>query len=138
MGQQWLGRLGKTDNGIVTVTTLWTDGRVYYPLHARPYTPAHHIARSRSDPVFRTKPQLAAALAARGKEAGFGCGQWSPTAPNLSVTTGTSSAMTSAYDSRVACGGWRHSVRWVRIRADLLPGDVPLFGGLDARPTGGP
>jgi SRSO17 transposase len=73
VGRQWLGRLGKTDNGIVTVTTVWTDGRVYYPLHARPYTPAHHFARSRSDPAFRTKPQLAADLAARGKEAGFGC-----------------------------------------------------------------
>ncbi|WP_372408842.1 IS701 family transposase [Streptomyces luteireticuli] len=73
VGRQWLGRLGKTDNGIVTVTTVWTDGRVYYPLHAQPYTPAHHFPRGRSDPDFRTKPQLAAALAARGKAAGFGC-----------------------------------------------------------------
>ncbi|MFF3420768.1 transposase [Streptomyces sp. NPDC002698] len=73
VGRQWLGRLGKTDNGIVTVTTVWTDGRVYYPLHATPYTPAHHFARGRSDPAFRTKPQLFAALAAQGKEAGFGC-----------------------------------------------------------------
>lgn len=47
--------------------------RVYYPLHATAFTPAHHFARGRSDPAFRTKPQLAAALAARGKEAGFGC-----------------------------------------------------------------
>ena len=54
VGRQWLGRLGKTDNGIVTVTTVWTDGRVYYPLHAQPYTPAHHFARGRSDPAFRT------------------------------------------------------------------------------------
>jgi DDE superfamily endonuclease len=55
------------------VTTVWTDGRVHYPLYATPYTPAHHFARGRSDPAFRTKPQLAAALAVRGKEAGFGC-----------------------------------------------------------------
>ncbi|MFK4273179.1 transposase [Streptomyces milbemycinicus] len=73
VGRQWLGRLGKTDNGIVTVTTVWTDGRVYYPLHATPYTPAHHFTRGRSDPAFRTKPQPAAHLAARGKEAGFSC-----------------------------------------------------------------
>lgn len=73
VGRQWLGRLSKTDNGIVTVTTVWTDGRLYYPLHATPYTPSHHFARGRSDPAFRTKPQLAAALATRGKEAGFGC-----------------------------------------------------------------
>ena len=73
VGRQWLGRLGKTDNGIVTVTTVWTDGRVYYPLHATSYTPAHHFARGRADPGFHTKPQLAAALAVRGKEAGFAC-----------------------------------------------------------------
>jgi SRSO17 transposase len=73
VGRQWLGRLGKTDHGIVTVTTVWTGGRVYCPLHATPYTPAHHFARARTDPAFRTKPQLAAALAVRAKEAGFGC-----------------------------------------------------------------
>ncbi|MFE0063150.1 transposase [Streptomyces sp. NPDC059003] len=73
VGQQWLGRLGKTDNGIVTVTTVWTDGRVYYPLHAQPYTPAHHFRRGRADPGFQTKPQISAALAARGKAAGFAC-----------------------------------------------------------------
>lgn len=65
----------KTDNGIVTVTTVWTDGRVYYPLHATPCTPAHHFACGRSDPAFRTKPQLAAALAARGKEADSAAGR---------------------------------------------------------------
>lgn len=73
VGRQRLGQLGKTDNGIVTVTMVWTDGRVYYPLRARPYTPAHHFARGRADPAFRTKPQLSAALATRAKEAGFGC-----------------------------------------------------------------
>ncbi|WP_172388026.1 IS701 family transposase [Streptomyces sp. MNP-20] len=73
VGRQWLGRYGKTDNCVVTVTTVWTDGRVYYPLHTQPYTPAHHFPRGRRDPGFRTKPQIAAALAARGKEAGFAC-----------------------------------------------------------------
>ncbi|MFE2186052.1 transposase [Streptomyces sp. NPDC059455] len=73
MDRQWLGRLGKTDNGIVTVTTVWTDARVYYPLHTTPHTPAHHFARGRWDPAFRTKPQPAAHLAARGKETGLGC-----------------------------------------------------------------
>ena len=36
---------------------------------ARPARP--HFATGRSDPAFRTKPQLSAALAARAKEAGF-------------------------------------------------------------------
>jgi hypothetical protein len=47
---------------VVTVTTLWADERVYYPLHAVPYTPAHHFARGRADVAFHTKPQLAADL----------------------------------------------------------------------------
>jgi hypothetical protein len=40
VGHQWLGRYGKTDSGVVTVTTLWADERLYYPVHAVPYTPA--------------------------------------------------------------------------------------------------
>ncbi|MCX4632727.1 IS701 family transposase [Streptomyces sp. NBC_01443] len=71
IGRQWLGRLGKTDNGIVTVTTLWADERLYYPLHATPYTPAHHFPKKRTDPEFRTKPQLAAQLAGQARQAGF-------------------------------------------------------------------
>ncbi|WRZ95775.1 transposase [Streptomyces sp. NBC_01007] len=57
VGRQWLGPLGKTDNGIVTVTTVWTDGRVHCPLHATPCTPSHHFARAWSDPAFRTLNQ---------------------------------------------------------------------------------
>lgn len=29
--------------------------------------------------------------------------------------------------SRLAGGGWRHSVRWIRLRPDLTPGDLPLY-----------
>jgi hypothetical protein len=65
VGHQWLGRWGKTENCVVTVTTVWADEHVYYPLHAQLYTPAHHFARGRNDPGFRTKPQLAADLVRR-------------------------------------------------------------------------
>src|SRR3712207_4477982 len=44
VGRQYLGSVGKIDNGIVAVTTLWTDGRVHYPLHVAPYTPASRFA----------------------------------------------------------------------------------------------
>jgi SRSO17 transposase len=37
VARQWLGSLGKTDNGIVAVTSLWADERVYWPVHAVPY-----------------------------------------------------------------------------------------------------
>jgi hypothetical protein len=71
VGHQWLGRYGKTDNGVVTVTTVWADERVYYPVHALPYTPARHFAKGKADPGFRTKLAIGADLAARAREAGF-------------------------------------------------------------------
>jgi hypothetical protein len=71
VGHQWLGRCGKTGNGVVTVTTLWADERVYYPVHAVPYSPARHFARGKNDPAFRTKLQIGAGLAAPAKAAGF-------------------------------------------------------------------
>ena len=71
VGRQWLGRCGKTDNGVVTVTTLWADERIYYPVHAVPYTPARHFAKGKNDPAFRTKLAIGADLAIRAREAGF-------------------------------------------------------------------
>ena len=71
VGHQRLGRYGKTDNGVVTVTTVWADERLYYPVHAVPYTPARHFARGKTDPAFRTKLQVGADLAVQAREAGF-------------------------------------------------------------------
>ena len=71
VGHQWLGRYGKTDNGVVTVTTVWADERLYYPVHAVPYTPARHFAKGKNDPGFRTKLAIGADLAVRAREAGF-------------------------------------------------------------------
>jgi SRSO17 transposase len=73
VGRQWLGRYGKTDNGIVTVTTVWADERVYYPLHAEPYTPAAGFPKKRADPDFRTKLQIAAELMTKAPTAGVTC-----------------------------------------------------------------
>jgi DDE superfamily endonuclease len=70
-GHQWLGRYGKTGNGVVTVTTVWADERICYPVHAVPYTPAKHFAKGKSDPRFRTKLAIGAALAVQAREAGF-------------------------------------------------------------------
>jgi len=72
IGRQWLGRLGKTDRGVVTVTTIWADEQRYYPLHAVPYTPAHHFPKGKTDPAFRTKLQIGAALAGDAVAAGVG------------------------------------------------------------------
>ena len=43
VARQYLGSVGKIDNGIVAVTSLWADARVYYPLHVEPYTPAGRL-----------------------------------------------------------------------------------------------
>jgi SRSO17 transposase len=58
VARQYLGSLGKVDHGIVAVTSLWADERVYYPLHVEPYTPASRLPQGKKDPAFRTKPQL--------------------------------------------------------------------------------
>src|SRR5947207_14603085 len=71
VGHQWLGRYGKTDNGGVTVTTVWADERLYYPVHAVPYTPAKRFAKGKNDPAFRTKLAIGADLAIRARDAGF-------------------------------------------------------------------
>jgi len=70
VGRQYLANLGKTDNGVVSVTSLWADEGVYYPLHYAPYTPASHFARGKTDPQFRTKLQIAAELVTQARAAG--------------------------------------------------------------------
>jgi SRSO17 transposase len=62
VARQYLGSVGKVDGGIVAVTRLWADERVYYPLHVTPYTPAARLPKGKADPAFRTKPQLAVEL----------------------------------------------------------------------------
>src|SRR5438067_5807805 len=71
VGRQYLGRYGKTDSGVVTVTTVWADERIYYPVHAVPYTPARYFAKGKNDPEFRTKLVIGAELAIRARAAGF-------------------------------------------------------------------
>ena len=70
VARQYLGSVGKVDGGIVAVTTVWADERVYYPLHLQPYTPARRLPRGKADPAFRTKPQVAEELVAAAVAAG--------------------------------------------------------------------
>jgi SRSO17 transposase len=73
VGRQYLANLGQTDNGVVSVTSLWADEGLYYPLHSAPYTPAHHFAQGKADPQFRTKRQIATDLVGRAVAAGVPC-----------------------------------------------------------------
>src|SRR5206468_1446631 len=72
VARQYLGSVGKTDNGIVAVTSLWADERVYWPVQVTPYTPASRLPKGKRDPGFRTKPQLAADLVGAAQKAGIG------------------------------------------------------------------
>jgi DDE superfamily endonuclease len=54
---------------VVSVTSLWADERVYYPIDVEPYTPAHHFPKGKKDPQFRTKLKLAVELVRRAVQA---------------------------------------------------------------------
>jgi SRSO17 transposase len=56
--QQYLGKVGQVANGVVAVTSHWTDGSRHVPLGVRPYRPASRLPTGRKDPAFHTKPQL--------------------------------------------------------------------------------
>jgi hypothetical protein len=71
VAHQYLGSVGRIANGIVSVTSLWADEDVYYPLHVTPYTPANRLPQGKQDPAFRTKPQLAVELVDAAIAAGF-------------------------------------------------------------------
>jgi hypothetical protein len=71
VARQYLGSVGKIDNGIVAVTSLWADERCYWPVHAVPYTPASRFAGGERDPAFKTKPQLAVELVGAAQQAGI-------------------------------------------------------------------
>lgn len=71
VARQYLGSVGKIDNGIVAVTTLWAHELRYYPLHVKPYTPECRLAGGKQDPDFATKPQIALQLIERAQAAGI-------------------------------------------------------------------
>src|SRR5260370_19784188 len=94
VGRQYLGRYGKTDNGVVTGTTLWAHERVYYPVHAVPCTPARHFAKGKSDPESRTRLQIARRWRSRPGRRGSRSGRSSRIAPTGTRTGSAASSPT--------------------------------------------
>ena len=47
VGRHYLANLGKIDNGVVSVSSLWADERVYDPVDVEPYIPAPHPSHRR-------------------------------------------------------------------------------------------
>jgi SRSO17 transposase len=66
-----LGSIGKVDQGIVAVSSLWADERIYYLLHVTAYTPADKFPLGKQDPNFRTKPEIAMTLIDQALDAGL-------------------------------------------------------------------
>jgi hypothetical protein len=71
VSRQYLANLGKIDNGVVSVSSLWADERVYYPVDFEPYTPAMYFAKGKNDPQFRTKLKIALQLVERAIQEGI-------------------------------------------------------------------
>jgi SRSO17 transposase len=62
VGRQYIGEIGKTDNGIVVVTTHLYDGRKSVPLDIELYQHADSLVNGKQDPLFEKKPELAIKL----------------------------------------------------------------------------
>lgn len=62
VGRQYLGSVGKVDNGVVSVHSLWADARLYYPVDVEPFTPGSWFDKGKDAPEYRSKPQIALQL----------------------------------------------------------------------------
>ncbi len=71
VARQYLANLGKVDNGVVSVTSLYAEERFYYPLEVEPYTPSRWFEKEKQDTAFRTKPQIALELVQREVKEGL-------------------------------------------------------------------
>jgi DDE superfamily endonuclease len=71
VGRQWLANIGKTESGVVSVSSLLADEGVYWPVAFEPYTPAHHFEGGKEDPKFRTKLKIAKELVEQAVEEGI-------------------------------------------------------------------
>ncbi|MGH2413794.1 MAG: IS701 family transposase [Microcystaceae cyanobacterium] len=75
VGRQYIGEIGKTDNGIVAVTTHLYDGKKSLPLDIELYQHASSLSEGKKDEEFKKKPELALLLIdrslARGEPPGI-------------------------------------------------------------------
>lgn len=71
VGRQYLGEIGKTDNGNVVVTTHLYDGKKSLPLDIELYQHGNSLPLGKKDPLFKKKPELALELIDRSLERGY-------------------------------------------------------------------
>ncbi|VEP17290.1 transposase [Hyella patelloides LEGE 07179] len=68
VGRQYIGEIGKTDNGNVVVTTHLYDGKKSLPLDIELYQHANSLPEGKKDRNFQKKPELALKLIDRSME----------------------------------------------------------------------
>ena len=71
VGRQYIGEIGKTDNGIVVVTTHLYDGKKSLPLDIELYQHASSLPQGKKDVEFKKKPEIALALVERSLKRGY-------------------------------------------------------------------
>ncbi|WP_373538654.1 IS701 family transposase [Chamaesiphon sp.] len=71
VGRQYIGEIGKTDNGIVVVTTHLYDGTKSLPLDLEIYRKASDFEEGKKDPKFKKKPIIAIELIERSRDRGY-------------------------------------------------------------------
>jgi len=71
VGRQYVGEIGKTDNGIVVVTTHLYDGKKSLPLDIELYQHSSSLPEGKKDSQFKKKPELAIELVDRSLERGY-------------------------------------------------------------------
>jgi hypothetical protein len=71
VGRQYIGEIGKTDNGVVAVTTHLYDGKKSLPLDIELYQHASSLPQGKKDIEFKKKPELALALIDRSFSRGY-------------------------------------------------------------------
>ena len=62
VGRQWLANIGKTEDGVLSLSSLWADERISHPVAFEPYTPSHHFEGGKQEPHLRTKLKIASQL----------------------------------------------------------------------------
>ena len=71
VGRQYIGEIGKTDNGNVVVTTQLYDGKKSLPLDIELYQHGNSLPFGKKDPKFKKKPTLALELIDKSLNRGY-------------------------------------------------------------------
>lgn len=71
VGRQYIGEIGKTENGVVTVTSHLYDGIKSLPLDIELYQKADSLPSGKNAPEFKKKPEIALELIDRALSRGY-------------------------------------------------------------------